>query len=380
MTTTAARTPAKSGPTWNPFRCSGTALPPNVLLAVKLMAVVYLVRILTSDGTYSELPVAPESQTATLVLVGLRLLAMGLAPLAALLLLFNHGLRVLVFIFGLSVALEFAVRLVGHADLFLGLFVILAAFEKDNGEPLRVRYLVILTYLAGGLAWVAAHLQPHTGRLLSLLALPPVVIPVPEHWSMVLVCFVLAAALSVRRVRPLAIWAGIVLHCMFRDITGPFAGAYTILAAYLVFADWPHDRLTVLYDGDCGFCNKTREWISRFDLERLYNWKPYQSGAGAAFGISEEALAQRAYVVSPRGIQSGFQAFRTMALYNPLTYFGLAAIVIAVHNFPPALQNAVLAALILGFSPLVRPIGEVVYNWVARNRHRLPPRDCKIPE
>jgi predicted DCC family thiol-disulfide oxidoreductase YuxK len=42
--------------------------------------------------------------------------------------------------------------------------------------------------------------------------------------------------------------------------------------------------------------------------------------------------------------------------------------------------DGLFAALVLLFSPLIYPVGEAAYEWVARNRYRLPPRTCKVPE
>jgi predicted DCC family thiol-disulfide oxidoreductase YuxK len=395
MTSTAATEPGTSGPSWNPLRCGGTALPPHVLLAAKLMAVFFLVRYAERYGSFWGMQLGSLPLEVAFLLTALRWVANIVAPLAAVLLLFNRGVRVMSFACGLAAGFEFALHRIGSADLFFAVFLLLAAFEANVPAPRWLRYLVVFTYLFGGLAWLLGPLpqfkSPNAGAgdpvvlrgeipVAIKLAFPPAVLPAVASWVTALVVFLLAAVFALPRCWPLAIWAGIVFHCFFRDAGDLLPGAYTMLASYLVFADWPETRLTVLYDGDCGFCNKTREWISRFDLERLYDWQPYQSGAGDAFGISVEALERRAHVVSPHGVDSGFQAFRMMALYNPLTYFGLAAVAIAVHPAAPLVQNIVLAALILGFSPLVRPIGELVYDWVSRNRHRLPPRGCKIPD
>jgi predicted DCC family thiol-disulfide oxidoreductase YuxK len=352
-------------------------MPPYVLLAAKLMAVFCLARALFRDGPYAEMLSGSVAPPATLVLLGLWVLFQLLGPLAAVLLLFNRAVRGMSFILGLSLAVGLVLPHSG-GDLFLAAFLILASLQSNTRAPVLLRCLIVFAYLAVGLGWAVA-VAGFGGIRWDVVPTSPAAAFEPPAWAGALTLVLLGAGLAVRRLRSFAIWIGIVFHCAYRDISGPL-GAYTMLASYLAFADWPQDRLTVLYDGDCGFCNKTREWISRFDLERLYDWKPYQSGAGAAFGISREALEQRAYVVSPRGIDSGFQAFRTMALYNPLTYFGLAAVAIALHAAMPLVQNIVLAALILAFSPLVRPIGEMAYDWVARNRHRLPPRGCKIPE
>jgi predicted DCC family thiol-disulfide oxidoreductase YuxK len=192
----------------------------------------------------------------------------------------------------------------------------------------------------------------------------------------------LGAGFLVRRLYPWCVWMGVLFHAWVTWFGGGVSTMflYAMPAAYLVFVDWPRTPLIVLYDGDCGFCNKTREWISRADFEGLYDWRPYQSGAGVAYGIPQKALEERAYVVVGERIYSGFQAFRILALYNPLTYFAIAVLLAVLAAWEPSIRNALLGALILFFSPLFRPLGEAAYKLVARNRHRLPPKTCKAPE
>jgi hypothetical protein len=68
---------------------------------------------------------------------------------------------------------------------------------------------------------------------------------------------------------------------------------------------------------------------------------------------------------------SGFRAFRIMALYNPLTYF----VMLVALMLPQAAyfhhRSWVAVFFVLFFSPLFVPVGETVYAWIARNRHRI---------
>jgi predicted DCC family thiol-disulfide oxidoreductase YuxK len=212
-------------------------------------------------------------------------------------------------------------------------------------------------------------------------ALPPGLLPLLTDWGMSLVSFGLAAGFLVRRFFPLAIWGAIVVHCAWALLPGPFGAlSYAILAPYLVFVAWPREPLVVFYDGECGFCNMTRQWISKVDFDGIYGWRPFQSGAGANYGISQEALEAKAHVVVGDRVYSGFRAFRMMTLYNPATSLAAAVLLATAGLWAPAMSDGLFAALVLLFSPLVYPAGEAAYEWVARNRYRLPPRSCKVPE
>jgi predicted DCC family thiol-disulfide oxidoreductase YuxK len=78
------------------------------------------------------------------------------------------------------------------------------------------------------------------------------------------------------------------------------------------------------------------------------------------------------YSVSGGTVRSGYAAFRAMAVWLPaFWYAALAAVVVAPR---PA-----VVALLLFLTPLSNPIGEAVYRWVARNRHRFGDQTCAIP-
>jgi hypothetical protein len=79
-------------------------------------------------------------------------------------------------------------------------------------------------------------------------------------------------------------------------------------------------------------------------------------------------------------IEAGYAAFRKMLLYNPLTYFFLYGL-LTERQFPGFHYRKWLAmALVLLFSPLMNPVGEAVYDWIAKNRHRIPGgRFCPLP-
>ena len=145
---------------------------------------------------------------------------------------------------------------------------------------------------------------------------------------------------------------------------------YAMTASMLAFVTWPASPVSVIYDGDCGFCTRTKRWMERLDLERLFAWHPYQSGAGLSYGISMDDASRRLYLVSGSKVYSGFAAFRMLALWNPAAYLVLYA-VLAIPGEHSMFRNITVASLLVFFSPIFAPVGEAVYAWIARNRHRL---------
>src|SRR5262249_22906969 len=147
----------------------------------------------------------------------------------------------------------------------------------------------------------------------------------------------------------------------------------------LAFVDWPSTPLIVIYDGDCGFCERTRRWFERLDLERTFCWRPFQSGAGRPFGITEEMALHRVYLATPGKLYSGFRAFRMMLLYNPAAYIVTYVVLAAPGAGDSTFRNILVAILLVVFSPVFAPAGEAVYSVIARNRHKLSrSNNCQV--
>jgi predicted DCC family thiol-disulfide oxidoreductase YuxK len=398
MASSAAPGPTQRGSPWNPLRCAGTALPPQVLSAAKLIAVFLLAYYVARYDSFYGVRLDALSLELALLVEALRPAAKAVAVVSALLLLFNRGTRWAVLALGLTVTFEFALHRADYNELYLGGFLLLAALPHNRDEPLLPRYWVVLAHLASGMAWLfgegsaplfealagretSANVFASKGFLAIEAALPPGLLPLLTDWGMSLASFGVAAGFLVRRFFPQALWAAIVVHCAWALLPGAFGAlSYAILAPYLVFVGWPREPLVVIYDGECGFCNMTRQWISKVDFDGIYDWRPFQSAVGANYGISHEALEAKAHVVVGDRVCSGFRAFRVMALYNPAVSLAAAVLLATVGLGAPAMCDALFVALVLLFSPLVYPLGEAVYEWVARNRYRLPPRTCKAPE
>ncbi len=152
---------------------------------------------------------------------------------------------------------------------------------------------------------------------------------------------------------------------------------YALAAVPLAFLRWPKKPLEVIYDGDCGFCDWTRRWIGRVDFDGAFAWWPFQSGHGDAYGISRERASGRLQLVTASGaVLEGFHAVRRMLVYLSVTWLALFAFTAVA---PATLRWILVCAALFFFSPLANPAGVRVYDWVARNRHRIFPAVCGLP-
>ena len=170
---------------------------------------------------------------------------------------------------------------------------------------------------------------------------------------------------------PAAIVASVLLQSSILLFTGSTHDMffYAMLAAALLFVDWPRSRWLVIYDGDCGFCLRSKGWFERFDLEELLDWRPFQSGAGRERGISDAEARERVYLVTETKTYGGFRAIRMMLLFNPITYLAMAALIAAAPGNAALYRRIAVAVLLVFF--LITPLGEWGYRLVARNRGRL---------
>ncbi len=128
---------------------------------------------------------------------------------------------------------------------------------------------------------------------------------------------------------------------------------------------------TVIYDGDCGLCTRTKEIAEALDWLGAMRWIPQQSPEAARFNIPAEELRDSVFLVTDRRVTHGWSAVKGMALRVPLTYIAAA---VAIRR-----TRWAAVGLALLFSPLAEPAGRAAYSWVARNRHRFPGSTCAVP-
>jgi predicted DCC family thiol-disulfide oxidoreductase YuxK len=283
----------------------------------------------------------------------------------------------------------------GNNKTFCGLMLILASLHQPGRSPWMLRLQLVVVYFGAGLNklldpdwrngvfshnWVANRLHQPVFLALEPL-LPPLALAKMMSWLTIVTELGLSVALLVRRLYLLGIWLAILLHSGVLLFTGSTFTLffYGMTAAMLVFVDWPAQPLTVIYDGDCGFCDATRRFFERLDLEGAFRWTPSQMSALEQFGITEDMARERVYLVGGGRALGGFRAFRSMLLYNPAAYVVTYVVLAAPGPRDSTFRNVLVAILLLLFSPLFTPVGEALYRVVARNRHRLSRNSQCVP-
>jgi predicted DCC family thiol-disulfide oxidoreductase YuxK len=109
--------------------------------------------------------------------------------------------------------------------------------------------------------------------------------------------------------------------------------------------------LTLVFDGYCGFCTRSVQWIARLDRNRRVRFEPFQRpGVLQAYGLTAEECEEAAWAITPGG-----RRMRGAEAIN-------AALAAALGIRAP------LAAYRL---PGVRQVQDALYAWVARNRRRF---------
>jgi len=372
-------------PSWNPLRCSGTALPVPLLLMAKLIAVSLLltnhVRLL-QEPFLAFVPQLENMAAQAAFLTVLR----AMFVISAVTLILNRKVRLSSFLLGATIILAVisSKAYYGNNKLFCGVMLLLTGLYQGRLGAWLLRLQMAVVYFGAGLNklldadWQSGVFFDHwagkvLGNSLYLWAaplLPAMLLAKLVCWATIATELGLAAAFLVRRAWPWAIWVSLLFHAALLEFTGSTFTMffYAMQAAMLLFVEWPWE-LVVIYDGDCGICNKIRRWWQRLDFDRAFQWEPLQSGVGGCWGIARAALEEKLHVVTDGRISSGFRACKRMLLYHPLTYF-LLAVLIAAPPAEAAWYRRVLVALAIAFFfPLFEPVGEAVYNYVARNRY-----------
>lgn len=125
----------------------------------------------------------------------------------------------------------------------------------------------------------------------------------------------------------------------------------------------PQQRL-VLYDGVCGLCDRTVQFLLRVDREQLLRFAPLQGETAAAIRNRHpqlDGVDSIAYVKTASGQEDVY--VRSTAVLKILKEAGGAWRLLAVFLLVP------------------RAIRDAVYDWVARNRYRWFGRydNCPLP-
>ena len=372
---------------WNPLRCGGQELPTNLVIMVKAIAIALLLTrhfLLLPDPFLPFIP-GMDLIPGAWFQRGVQVLMVG----GAIALLFNVRIRLASLLVGMSLLLSVVASKAyyGNNKTFCGLMLVLASLYQPGHSPWIVRLQLVVVYFGAGLNklldadwrsgvfmhnWAANRLHQPVFRAFEPL-LPPLVLSKLMCWFTIVTELGLSVLLLLRPLYAVGIWLSILLHSGMLLFTGSTFTLffYGMTAAMLAFVDWPGEPMTVIYDGDCGFCNKARRFFERMDLEKAFRWECSQAAELKRFGITPEMARERAYLVAVGRVYGGFRAFRAMLLYNPAVYVVTYIVLAAPGPRDSNFRNVLVVILLVLFSPLFTPVGEALYRVLARNRHKL---------
>jgi predicted DCC family thiol-disulfide oxidoreductase YuxK len=121
-----------------------------------------------------------------------------------------------------------------------------------------------------------------------------------------------------------------------------------------------HPEKIVFYDGDCGFCNRTVQFVLKNDRHRDIYFSAIQSAFAQKFFLENG-------IVTPD--LSTFYFFDNRKVYRRSS----AALKLAGHlKYPKPLLKV--------FWMVPRFVRDGVYDMIAKRRHRLMKGYCVVPE
>ena len=314
-------------PSWNPLKFSGTELPVELLILVKVLALVLLltnhVRILPDPW----LPFVPGIDQIPSVLFQRTLQTVFVV--SALALLFNRRVRLASLILGstLLLAVVSSKAYYGNNKTFCGLMLFLTGLHVPGTQPWFLRWQLAITYFGAGFNklldgdwhsgvffenWAVNRLhQPWYIALDALL--PPMLLARLMCWTTIVTELGIVPAILIPKLYPWAICANILFQAGLLLFTGTTFTLffYSMSAASLAFVSWPKGPLPVLYDADCGFAARARKFFQLWDPDGRFLWTPRHPD-----GASRSWL----YLLAGDKHYSGFRALRMIVLLNPLTY------------------------------------------------------------
>lgn len=117
----------------------------------------------------------------------------------------------------------------------------------------------------------------------------------------------------------------------------------------------------LIFDGDCGFCTTTANWIKKNSKVAL-EIAPYQWTELGQYGLTAEEAAAKVQVVVGDKVFAGHYCMSKLLLIQP-----------------NILLKLVGALMVL---PGLDSISAKVYEWIAANRQKLPGGTpaCKLPK
>jgi predicted DCC family thiol-disulfide oxidoreductase YuxK len=121
----------------------------------------------------------------------------------------------------------------------------------------------------------------------------------------------------------------------------------------------------VLYDGQCGLCDRTVQWLLKIDCRKVLTFAPLQGETAKTLSLpqsSSEALQTIIFI-------SGFKTPQQIILYKSDAVLEILKCVGGLWGFFASLRM------------IPKGVRDSVYDWIARNRYAWFGKyeSCKIP-
>ena len=262
----------------NPLRCGGTALPTEVLLMAKLIALALLltnhVRLMP-DPFLPFVPVLEHIAPPAVFQNTLKVLFVT----SALALLFNVAVRASAFTLGATilVAILSSKAYYGNNKTFCGLMLLLAGIYVPRWGKALLQAQLALVYFGAGLNklldpdWQSGQFFDHWAAdglknpvfIWARQFFPPLALGKIACWGTAIAELGASVALVFKKLQVIGMWANALFQAGLLLFTGTTFTMffYAMQSASLVFARWPRDRSLVVFDGDCGFCTAVKTWF-----------------------------------------------------------------------------------------------------------------------
>lgn len=118
--------------------------------------------------------------------------------------------------------------------------------------------------------------------------------------------------------------------------------------------------LIVLFDGDCAFCNGWVRWIQRRDRRGRFHFHPLTSDKGLRLRAAHRVPDDIDSVVLVEGDAAHTKSTAAWRILRRLPKWGFVSWLVRI---------------------VPRPLRDMVYDLVSRNRHRLGIKDkCELPQ
>jgi hypothetical protein len=366
---------ASSRPSWNPLKFRGTELPTELLILVKVLALVVLlvnhVRILPDPW----LPFVPGIDRLPPLLFQRTLQTVLLV--SALAILFNRRVRLASLALGATmlVAVVSSKAYYGNNKTFCGLMFFLTGLYVPGQKPWPLQWQLGITYFGAGLNklldadwhngvffenWAVHRLrQPWYIALDPVL--PPMVLARLMCWTTIITELGVVPAIFIPRLQYWAVCANLLFQSGLLLFTGTTFTLffYSMSAASLAFVTWPTGPVTALYDDDSPLVDRLRKILHFCDADRLVYWTPRSRDAGDWLRLAIENKIYR-----------NFRALRMIVLLNPITYLAIAALIAAAGDLPAAATyRRVVVAVCLFF--LMPPLASILDRVFGRKTDHI---------